>query len=142
MMASRSSTDAEDDSSSSKGRFVVADQTTSLPAQTSRWAFPFTEAGYNPLQDNEAGDRQLCNAVQAEKRLANGGNEEDTPDGGGVDDDAAAGYHSKICARGHWRPAEDSKLKELVALYGPQNWNQIAEKLEGRSGNILFRELI
>ncbi|KAJ0256264.1 Transcription factor MYB105 [Hirschfeldia incana] len=37
-------------------------------------------------------------------------------------------------ARGHWRPAEDAKLKELVALYGPQNWNLIAEKLRGRSG--------
>lgn len=50
---------------------------------------------------------------------------------------------SKLCARGHWRPAEDTKLKELVALYGPQNWNLIAEKLEGRSGkkklNNLFR---
>ncbi|KAK4780846.1 hypothetical protein SAY87_016952 [Trapa incisa] len=42
--------------------------------------------------------------------------------------------NSKLCARGHWRPAEDAKLKELVALYGPQNWNLIAEKLEGRSG--------
>ncbi|CAI8617487.1 unnamed protein product [Vicia faba] len=42
--------------------------------------------------------------------------------------------HSKLCARGHWRPAEDCKLKELVALYGPQNWNLIAEKLQGRSG--------
>ncbi|XP_062111583.1 transcription factor CSA-like isoform X2 [Humulus lupulus] len=41
---------------------------------------------------------------------------------------------SKLCTRGHWRPAEDAKLKELVALYGPQNWNLIAEKLEGRSG--------
>ncbi|XVF85913.1 hypothetical protein PTKIN_Ptkin17bG0155800 [Pterospermum kingtungense] len=41
---------------------------------------------------------------------------------------------SKLCARGHWRPAEDTKLKELVALYGPQNWNLIAEKLQGRSG--------
>ncbi|KAL3636233.1 hypothetical protein CASFOL_020780 [Castilleja foliolosa] len=41
---------------------------------------------------------------------------------------------SKLCTRGHWRPAEDSKLKELVALYGPQNWNLIAEKLQGRSG--------
>ncbi|KAL5722857.1 hypothetical protein ACHQM5_006325 [Ranunculus cassubicifolius] len=41
---------------------------------------------------------------------------------------------SKFCARGHWRPAEDTRLKELVALYGPQNWNLIAEKLEGRSG--------
>ena len=47
---------------------------------------------------------------------------------------------SKLCARGHWRPAEDSKLKELVALYGPQNWNLIAEKLEGRSGNYKMRE--
>ncbi|KAI0531385.1 hypothetical protein KFK09_000939 [Dendrobium nobile] len=42
--------------------------------------------------------------------------------------------HSKLCARGHWRPAEDAKLKDLVAQYGPQNWNLIAEKLEGRSG--------
>ncbi|KAI3858349.1 hypothetical protein MKX03_024673 [Papaver bracteatum] len=37
---------------------------------------------------------------------------------------------SKLCSRGHWRPAEDSKLKERVALYGPQNWNLIAEKLQ------------
>ncbi|KAK9290213.1 hypothetical protein L1049_008379 [Liquidambar formosana] len=42
--------------------------------------------------------------------------------------------HTKLCARGHWRPAEDAKLKELVAQYGPQNWNLIAEHLEGRSG--------
>ncbi|KAF3783073.1 Transcription factor [Nymphaea thermarum] len=41
---------------------------------------------------------------------------------------------SKLCARGHWRPTEDIKLRELVAQYGPQNWNLIAEKLEGRSG--------
>ncbi|RWW18835.1 hypothetical protein GW17_00017160 [Ensete ventricosum] len=38
------------------------------------------------------------------------------------------------CARGHWRPDEDAKLKELVSQHGPQNWNLIAEKLEGRSG--------
>ncbi|KAL8493489.1 hypothetical protein ACS0TY_024631 [Phlomoides rotata] len=42
--------------------------------------------------------------------------------------------HTKLCARGHWRPHEDAKLKELVAQFGPQNWNLIAEKLEGRSG--------
>ncbi|KAK9750753.1 hypothetical protein RND81_02G219100 [Saponaria officinalis] len=41
---------------------------------------------------------------------------------------------TKGCARGHWRPAEDNKLKELVAVYGPQNWNLIADKLDGRSG--------
>ncbi|WVZ71622.1 hypothetical protein U9M48_020189 [Paspalum notatum var. saurae] len=40
----------------------------------------------------------------------------------------------KLCARGHWRPAEDAKLKELIAQHGPKNWNLIAEKLQGRSG--------
>lgn len=39
-----------------------------------------------------------------------------------------------MCSRGHWRPAEDEKLKELVERYGPHNWNAIAEKLQGRSG--------
>ena len=38
------------------------------------------------------------------------------------------------CPRGHWRPSEDDKLREIVAEYGPQNWNLIAEKLQGRSG--------
>ena len=49
---------------------------------------------------------------------------------------------SKVCARGHWKPAEDSKLKELVALYGPQNWNLIAEKLQGRTGKIVKRNTL
>ncbi|OMP11013.1 hypothetical protein CCACVL1_00729 [Corchorus capsularis] len=39
-----------------------------------------------------------------------------------------------MCSRGHWRPAEDEKLRELVERYGPHNWNAIAEKLQGRSG--------
>ncbi|XP_075493374.1 transcription factor MYB54-like isoform X1 [Primulina tabacum] len=39
-----------------------------------------------------------------------------------------------MCSRGHWRPAEDEKLRELVERYGPHNWNAIAEKLKGRSG--------
>ncbi|XP_073128900.1 transcription factor MYB117-like [Henckelia pumila] len=42
---------------------------------------------------------------------------------------------SKLCCRGHWKPSEDTKLRELVAMYGPHNWNLIAEKLRGsRSG--------
>ncbi|XP_021593905.2 transcription factor MYB117, partial [Manihot esculenta] len=45
-----------------------------------------------------------------------------------------SGQSSKLWARGHWKVAEDAKLKELVALHGPQNWNRIAEKLQGRSG--------
>lgn len=49
---------------------------------------------------------------------------------------------SKLCARGHWRPAEDAKLRELVALYGPQNWNLIADKLQGRSGIYLLISLV
>ncbi|RZC74887.1 hypothetical protein C5167_050367 [Papaver somniferum] len=39
-----------------------------------------------------------------------------------------------MCTRGHWRPAEDEKLRELVERYGPHNWNAIAENLQGRSG--------
>jgi myb proto-oncogene protein len=41
------------------------------------------------------------------------------------------------CPRGHWRPDEDEKLRQLVEKYGPRNWNSIAEKLEGRSGRFL-----
>ncbi|KAM5574295.1 transcription factor MYB54-like [Rosa sericea] len=47
---------------------------------------------------------------------------------------STAAGKTKLCVRGHWRPAEDSKLKELVAQFGPQNWNLIAEHLDGRSG--------
>ncbi|KAK8569396.1 hypothetical protein V6N13_046455 [Hibiscus sabdariffa] len=39
-----------------------------------------------------------------------------------------------MCSRGHWRPAEDERLRQLVERYGPHNWNAIAEKLQGRSG--------
>ncbi|XP_062023300.1 transcription factor LAF1-like [Rosa rugosa] len=41
---------------------------------------------------------------------------------------------STSCPRGHWRPAEDERLRQLVEQYGAQNWNSIAEKLHGRSG--------
>ncbi|KAH6782586.1 myb domain protein 52 [Perilla frutescens var. hirtella] len=45
-----------------------------------------------------------------------------------------SGDDPRTCPRGHWRPAEDEKLRQLVEKYGPQNWNSIAEKLQGRSG--------
>ncbi|KAL5729864.1 hypothetical protein ACHQM5_002756 [Ranunculus cassubicifolius] len=56
--------------------------------------------------------------------------------GGKMEEDKAEKKesHTKICSRGHWRPAEDTKLRELVAQFGPQNWNLVAEKLQGRSG--------
>ncbi|KAJ4751784.1 Myb domain protein 52 [Rhynchospora pubera] len=45
-----------------------------------------------------------------------------------------ASESTKVCPRGHWRPGEDERLRQLVEQYGPQNWNSIAEKLQGRSG--------
>nr|VDD26634.1 unnamed protein product [Brassica oleracea] len=39
---------------------------------------------------------------------------------------------SRVCSRGHWRVSEDSQLMELVSACGPQNWNHIAEKMQGR----------
>ncbi|XP_010930647.1 transcription factor MYB3R-1 [Elaeis guineensis] len=52
-----------------------------------------------------------------------------------VSSSAATGTDdTKVCPRGHWRPGEDEKLRQLVEQYGPQNWNSIAEKLKGRSG--------
>ena len=66
-------------------------------------------------------------------------NEENPNENAGSSKETDSGQ-SKLCARGHWRPAEDTKLKELVALYGPQNWNLIAEKLEGRSGKVVAKK--
>ncbi|TKW12535.1 hypothetical protein SEVIR_5G041700v4 [Setaria viridis] len=62
-----------------------------------------------------------------EEEVEDGGADHGHGGGGG-------GGQGKLCARGHWRPSEDAKLKELVAQHGPQNWNLIAEKLDGRSG--------
>ncbi|KAJ0230852.1 Myb domain protein 89 [Hirschfeldia incana] len=41
---------------------------------------------------------------------------------------------SKVCNRGHWKPSEDFKLKELVEAFGPKKWNHIARKMQGRTG--------
>ncbi|CAA7055382.1 unnamed protein product [Microthlaspi erraticum] len=40
----------------------------------------------------------------------------------------------RVCSRGHWKASEDLQLRELVELFGPQNWNYIAEKMQGRTG--------
>ncbi|CAL9094611.1 unnamed protein product [Musa acuminata var. zebrina] len=47
---------------------------------------------------------------------------------------SAGSGDAKACPRGHWRPGEDERLRQLVQQFGPQNWNSIAEKLKGRSG--------
>jgi transcription factor MYB, plant len=62
--------------------------------------------------------------------VAGGGN------AGDHQQESSSSEQSRLAGRGHWRPAEDSKLQELVAVYGPQNWNLIAEKLDGRSGTL------
>ncbi|URE13714.1 Myb-like DNA-binding domain [Musa troglodytarum] len=114
-------------SSSAKG---VPPQTDSLSFNTASSVesphcgcrtLPFMESRLS-LQENA----QQNGEVSHDKYLHG----ENTTGGSG----AAESGQSKSCARGHWRPAEDSRLKELVELYGPQNWNLIAEKLEGRSG--------
>ncbi|XP_042047843.1 transcription factor CSA-like [Salvia splendens] len=81
------------------------------------WGFPFSEEANNEAIDLNAS----LNEEEEEEDHMHGSRSKDMA-------------QSKLCARGHWRPAEDAKLKDLVALYGPQNWNLIAEKLDGRSG--------
>ncbi|KAE9587213.1 putative transcription factor MYB-HB-like family [Lupinus albus] len=50
-------------------------------------------------------------------------------------DSSSAVEDTKTCSpRGHWRPAEDEKLTQLVQQFGAQNWNSISDKLQGRSG--------
>ncbi|KAG6651064.1 transcription factor MYB105-like [Carya illinoinensis] len=109
------------------------------------WGFPFMAnsitRSFEEHHNNNAGEVKVSDGV-----YGFGQNNERMNQNVGLDDkdsdeneNALTGKEtysgqSKLCNRGHWRPAEDTKLKELVALYGPQNWNLIAEKLEGRSG--------
>ncbi|PSR88445.1 Transcription factor like [Actinidia chinensis var. chinensis] len=96
----------------------------SLSLTQPSWDFAFISKGENS-NSNESIDLNASLNDDDEEMSANINNLKATESSSG---------QSKLCARGHWRPAEDSKLKELVGLYGPQNWNLIAEKLEGRSG--------
>ncbi|XP_010258320.1 PREDICTED: transcription factor MYB108-like [Nelumbo nucifera] len=111
------------------------------------WAFPFMGNSTSSLEDphnSESDDAKVSessngfgenNAIAQDKYNKHPHNfNEENPNVNSVNGKELDSGQSKLCARGHWRPAEDSKLKELVALYGPQNWNLIAEKLEGRSG--------
>jgi len=34
----------------------------------------------------------------------------------------------------HWREDEDQKLTQLVQQHGPQDWNAIAQHIQGRTG--------
>nr|KYP45418.1 Transcription factor MYB44 [Cajanus cajan] len=103
--------------------------------RSTSWTFPFMReflsSNFEVCSDVVGvGESNSCDKIKQSARF----NEESNPNENLVSGKEVDSGNSKLCARGHWRPAEDSKLKELVALYGPQNWNLIAEKLEGRSG--------
>ncbi|KAE8684726.1 putative quinone-oxidoreductase-like protein [Hibiscus syriacus] len=82
-------------------------------------------SSFEPSESRETAKNAACDEKKGLSLNFNG--EKGTTNG------TKNGY-TKLCARGHWRPAEDAKLKHLVAQYGPQNWNLIGEYLEGRSG--------
>ncbi|KAK8514552.1 hypothetical protein V6N13_103286 [Hibiscus sabdariffa] len=84
--------------------------------------------GFEPLETRGSTQAVEKRQLSLSLDIENGSNNQNS---GGF---GAKNGHTKLCCRGHWRPAEDAKLKELVAQYGPQNWNLIAENLEGRSG--------
>ncbi|XP_077245958.1 uncharacterized protein LOC143885774 [Tasmannia lanceolata] len=99
------------------------------------WAFPYMgncrNISFEDHQNNEMADGKgsdLSDGCEENNAMEENNPNEENPNENFV------GGQSKLCSRGHWRPAEDTKLKELVALYGPQNWNLIAEKLGWRSG--------
>ncbi|ESW29603.1 hypothetical protein PHAVU_002G083800 [Phaseolus vulgaris] len=102
--------------------------------RSTSWTFPFMReflsSNFEDCSDVGAGESNSNDKTTNNGKFSEESNPNENPLSGKEVDSG----HSKLCARGHWRPAEDSKLKELVALYGPQNWNLIAEKLEGRSG--------
>ncbi|MQL95399.1 hypothetical protein Taro_028060 [Colocasia esculenta] len=90
-------------------------------AQRQGWGFRPFKGEESHFSGEKLGAVEMERGEEEEGESFTGGNDQETG-------------QSKLCVRGHWRPAEDAKLRELVARYGPQNWNLIAEKLEGRSG--------
>lgn len=114
--------------------------TTSVGSNRCTKSFEKTSWTFHFMQKSEVGHKCFdgIDGPGEEEPIAIG---EESPDGENTNESSQGGKEtvdscgqSKLCTRGHWRPAEDSKLRELVAIYGPQNWNLIAEKLEGRSG--------
>ncbi|MQM11741.1 hypothetical protein Taro_044650 [Colocasia esculenta] len=110
--------------------------------RNSFWEFPYNHRRYSPdhQHGSERGDEELGpdiinpDVYGRSNNISSRASGEDPSEGSLSAKEAGECSQSKLCGRGHWRPAEDAKLRELVALYGPQNWNLIAEKLEGRSG--------
>ncbi|KAJ1423654.1 SANT/Myb domain [Sesbania bispinosa] len=130
-------------SSSQESNYACKTSVMENSSNTAGWTFPFMreclsksfEEQHPNMDDVEGcnnGNSDCSDGIGENNHNAN--SNEENPNENPVSGKEVDSGQSKLCARGHWRPAEDSKLKELVALYGPQNWNLIAEKLEGRSG--------
>ncbi|KAL1828826.1 hypothetical protein ACET3Z_007238 [Daucus carota] len=105
-------------SSSSKG--IILHDMDALSISNSKSSFQFEDGRASSYSPNMMGKKSCTPRNNLE--------------GNGFHDSSSSCGQSKMCSRGHWRPAEDKKLRDLVALYGPQNWNLIAEKMEARSG--------
>ncbi|MCL7037202.1 hypothetical protein MKW94_010948 [Papaver nudicaule] len=96
-----------------------------LEQQERGWNFQISEGTSGDDHEGFSGDEKNVMMMKQSGEM-----EEDER----YNESGSQSVNNKLCARGHWRPAEDFKLKELVCQHGPQNWNLIAEKLEGRSG--------
>ncbi|OVA03922.1 SANT/Myb domain [Macleaya cordata] len=97
------------------------------------WSFQISE-GNRGRNGIDSGDEGFSGDEKNVMCMMKQSGEEEEGESFTAEKEHESGQSNKLCARGHWRPAEDAKLKELVSQYGPQNWNLIAEKLEGRSG--------
>ncbi|EOA36636.1 hypothetical protein CARUB_v10011887mg [Capsella rubella] len=123
------------------------DEIAARRASSSSWDFPFNDINIHQQRHcNTSHEFEILKTslgdVSAHEEESNthnpnfsnseSGNKKETTDSG--QSWSSSSSKPSTLGRGHWRPAEDVKLKELVSIYGPQNWNLIAEKLQGRSG--------
>ncbi|KAG7592880.1 Homeobox-like domain superfamily [Arabidopsis thaliana x Arabidopsis arenosa] len=124
---------------------VWMDEIAARRASSSSWDFPFNDNNIHHRHCNTSHEFEILKSppgdVAANEEESNNHNpnfsnsesgKKETTDSG--QSWSSSSSKPSVLGRGHWRPAEDVKLKELVSIYGPQNWNLIAEKLQGRSG--------
>ncbi|KAF8103834.1 hypothetical protein N665_0183s0012 [Sinapis alba] len=131
---------------SEKQRWMDENEIAAARREVSSWDFPFNDINIHELHRrcNTSHEFDILkspfgvNEEESNNHNPNYSNSEsgkrETTDSGQSWSSSSSSSKPLVLGRGHWRPAEDVKLKELVAIYGPQNWNLIAEKLQGRSG--------
>ncbi|CAN8291598.1 unnamed protein product [Cochlearia groenlandica] len=135
------------------------DEIAAARREASSWDFPFNDINIhhrhyntshhhefnilkNPIEDNNNQEEESNNNLNPNYSNSESGGNNNNNNNNNKKETTTESEQSwssssskpSILGRGHWRPAEDVKLRELVSIYGPQNWNLIAEKLQGRSG--------